>query len=286
MSKIDKDLKNLELCPERTLEEVNLSNDFLFAKTMEDKEICKSVLEEILKRKIREVRQPITQKSLKVNEISKGIRLDVFVEDENNTIFNIEMQTSNNPNLAKRTRYYQGIIDSSLIQIGADYADLNKTYIIFICTFDPFKRGKYQYTFRNTCQEESNLILEDDSIKLFLNTKGKKDDVSDALIGFLKYVENSTEDTVKEYNSPLVESVARRVKKVKENRELRREFMTLERKLREERKEGEEIGKLKNARENAKALLDLLNDEVIAERIKLPIEEVRQLRKECEVNNR
>lgn len=278
MSEFDKELEELESKAERTLEEVNLSNDFLFTKTMEDKDICKRVLEEILQIKIRDIEKPIAQRSLKVDETSKGVRLDVFVEDKQNTIFNIEMQTSSNPNLAKRTRYYQGTIDSTLIQAGADYSKLNKTYIIFICTFDPFKRGRYKYTFKNTCQEEDNLYLEDESIKIFLNTKGEFNDVSDDLIAFLCYVECSTEDTVQKYNSSLVRSVAERVEEVKENKKLRRDFMTLEMKFREERQQG----KRENARENAKALLDVLEDEIIAEKLRLPIEEVRQIRRECE----
>lgn len=276
MSEFEKNLEQLESQSELMLEQVNLSNDFLFTKTMEDKEICKSVLEEILQIKIKDIRKPTIQKSLKVDEISKGIRLDVYVEDKKNTIFNIEMQTTNNPNLAKRTRYYQGIIDSTLIQTGADYSKLNKTYIIFICTFDPFKIGKHKYTFKNTCQEEKNLILEDDSIKIFLSTKGKLNDVSDDLIAFLRYVECSTEDIVQKYNSPLVKNVAQRVEKVKENKELRRNFMTLEMKLKEREKEGE----IKKTREIAIASLDLLNDKEIAKITGLSLEEVKQLRKE------
>lgn len=47
----------------KTLEEVNLSNNFLFTKTMEDKSVCKSILEEILQKKIREIKRPIMEKN-------------------------------------------------------------------------------------------------------------------------------------------------------------------------------------------------------------------------------
>ena len=49
---------------------------------------------------------------------SKGIRLDVYVEDDKETIYNIEMQTSSNKNLPKRTRYYRGMIDLNILQTG------------------------------------------------------------------------------------------------------------------------------------------------------------------------
>lgn len=121
-------------------------------------------------------------------------------------------------------------------------------------------------------KEEPNLLLNDDSTIIFLNTTSPLDDVSNDLKGFLKYVECSTDNVVKAYDSPLVRTVAKRVAKVKENKEIRREYMTLERYI----EEREEDVRLKNAR----ALLDILDDEIIAERIGLPLEQVKELRME------
>ena len=56
--------------------------------------------------------------------------------------------TEGHENLQKRTRYYQGLIDIDLIDKGAAYDKLNPTYIIFICTFDPYGRNRNMYTFR------------------------------------------------------------------------------------------------------------------------------------------
>jgi len=46
------------------------------------------------------------------------------VDDENGTIYNIEMQTKVKKELPKRSRYYQGMIDMNLIERGAKYKDL------------------------------------------------------------------------------------------------------------------------------------------------------------------
>lgn len=51
-----------------------------------------------------------------------------------------------------------------------------KSYVIFICTFDPFGEGRHIYTFCNTCQENTSLTLNDDAVKIVLNTKGTIDD--------------------------------------------------------------------------------------------------------------
>lgn len=111
----------------KTLKELNLEDDFLFAKVMSDQTICKELLEKILE--IEKVEMIEEQKTIDLLLESKGIRLDVYVKDENSTIYNVEMQRGNHKNLPKRLRYYQGSIDLDLISKGEDYKKLAKSYI-------------------------------------------------------------------------------------------------------------------------------------------------------------
>jgi predicted transposase/invertase (TIGR01784 family) len=143
----------------KTLKELNLEDDFLFAKVMSDKEICKEFLEEILEIEIEKIEILEEQKTIDLLLESKGIRLDVYVKDENSTIYNVEMQRGKHRNLPKRLRYYQGSIDLDLISKGEDYRKLTKSYIIFICTFDLFDKGRHKYTFQNLCLEDNNIML-------------------------------------------------------------------------------------------------------------------------------
>ncbi len=78
------------------------------------------------------------------------------------------------------------MIDLQLLDKGADYNELNKSYIIFICTFDLFGNGRHIYRFKNCCLECPDLVLEDDATKIFINTKGIQDDVSDEFREMLK----------------------------------------------------------------------------------------------------
>jgi predicted transposase/invertase (TIGR01784 family) len=71
---------------------------------------------------------------------------------------------------------------------GATYQEMRKTFIIFICTFDPFKQGRHIYTFENTCKEDPTLSLGDETVKVFLNTQGTLDDVDKDMKEFLAYV--------------------------------------------------------------------------------------------------
>ena len=65
----------------KTIQQLNLEDDFLFAKVMSDKEICRKVLEKILGVSIREVSVPATQKTINTLYDGKGIRLDVYLND-------------------------------------------------------------------------------------------------------------------------------------------------------------------------------------------------------------
>lgn len=158
--------------PEKTIQELNLEDDFLFAKVMADTEFCRKVLEQILEISIRKVMPPSPQRTFDILYDSKGIRLDVYVNDDKGTIYNVEMQRGRRRELPKRSRYYQGSIDLDLISAGEPYTALRKTYVIFICTFDAFRGGRHLYTFENICREDPALFLGDETVKLFFNTRG------------------------------------------------------------------------------------------------------------------
>ena len=121
-------------------EELDITDPFIFAKVMSEKELCKPLLENILNIKIRDIVYVDYEETIQMTAKSKGIRLDIYVEDDNNTVFNLEMQTTTYKELPKRSRYYQGIIDLNMIEKGESYDILKESYVIFICTFDFLKK--------------------------------------------------------------------------------------------------------------------------------------------------
>ena len=74
------------------------------------------------------------------------MRLDVYVRDDKNTVYDIEMQVVNTGELPKRTRFYQSMLDLQLLDKGQTYKRLKPSYIIFICLFDTFGKGRHIYT--------------------------------------------------------------------------------------------------------------------------------------------
>jgi len=119
---------------------------------------------------------------------------------------------------------------------------LRKTYIIFICTFDFFNQGRHVYTFENICKEDNKLILGDETIKMFLNTKGTFNDVNSDIKEFLQYIETTTAEFAASANNSLIKDIQKKVEAVKDSKEMEVEYMTLLQRDRENRELGREEG--------------------------------------------
>ncbi len=225
---------------QRSWEELGISNDFLFGKVMQNPELCKELLQRILPDlDIDHIEYPELQKSIEQDRDAHGIRLDVYVKDDKETVYDIEMQVSNTKELPKRSRYYQSMIDLQLIDKKQYYKRLNRSYIIFICPFDLYDKGRHIYTFENICKEDNSVSMGDEAVKIFLNTEGTLDDVSKELMAFLDYVAGrKPDDTEDSYVKKLEEAV----KEAKRNREWRHEYMTLLMRDQENVEKGREQG--------------------------------------------
>ena len=214
--------------------ELTFTDDFMFCKILAaDMGLCEELLELILGIKIRRVELVQSQVPIEEKYDARGIRLDVYVEDADNTIYDIEMQTTPQADLPKRTRYYQGMIDLNLISRGAHFKELKKAYVIFICAFDPYDRGLPIYTFENTCKEDSSLRLGDDTVKVMLNAGGKRDGLSDDMCAFLDFLQKGSAD------SDLTKELSAAVSEAKEHKEWEVEYMTMFMKIQEEREDAQ-----------------------------------------------
>ena len=246
----------------KTIEKLTIVDDFMFGAVMSNPKLCKPLLEMILRKKIARIEYPELQKTIDKQYGSKGVRLDVYVEDNEQTVYNIEIQTTKKKYLSKRTRYYQGMIDLNIIDKGQDYGDLKKSFVIFICTYDPFGEDRYVYTFENRCIENPDLALGDEATKIILNIKGKVGDISDELKATLKFMDGKASES--EYTDELKNEV----ESVQKSEKWRREFMTLLMRDRENRKLG---GYDKTVSVVRKGQLRGLTDDVIADLVGIDV---------------
>ena len=257
-------------------EELELRDDFMFSRIMSNPKFVKPLLETILGVKIRKIVYPQTQKTIDLSLQAKGIRLDVYVEDDQNTVFNLEMQTSDGANLPKRMRYYQGMIDLNILDKGQDYTTLKKSYVIFICTFDPFGEGRHIYTFCNTCQENTALTLDDDAVKIILSTKGTMDDVSPEMKRILDYIDG------KGASDKFTEELEEAVRSARQNERWRLDYMTLDFEYRQRYLEGKEEGREEGRAEGRERTIQKLHERgesiaSIADIVELNEEEVKRV---------
>ena len=241
----------------KTLKELTIKDNFMFGAVMCDERNCKALLEMILHISIARV-EVSKEKSILYHPEYKGVRLDVFAKDECNTRYNVEMQAIRKKALGKRARYYHSQIAMELIRSGEDYDKLPDTYVIFICDFDPFGKGKYCYTFANQCLELPDLNQMDGCKSIFLSTKGKnKEEVSDKIVNFLEYVEADLLESEKYFEDEFVKKLQKSVQNVKNSREMEERYMLFEEYLKEERAEARAEGR---AEGRAEALIELLEE--------------------------
>ena len=218
-------------------EDLDITDDFIFSRVMRNKRLCRTLLEMILKVKIGKIKFLTSHHAIRVEPNAKGIIMDVYLKDENRVI-NVEMQTSNQGDLARRARYYQAAADIDTTPKGSEYEDLKQNYVIFICSFDLFHKGKPSYTFQNFCLEHGEPIyLDDGTTKIFLNTTSKElDNLDLELRLFYDYIKGNNAQT--NFTKELDATISR----MKQEKEERNMYLTYTSRMMEFRRDGYEEG--------------------------------------------
>jgi hypothetical protein len=219
----------------KSVDELTFTDDFMFGTIMKNKPVCKGVLERLLHIKVGKIEYPSLQKTIAPFYESKGIRLDVYVS-EPSRVFDIEIQTALSPELPKRTRYYQSLMDIDNLLRGQSYAELKDSYVIFICTQDPFGKGIPVYTFENTCKENSALFLNDKSYKVFYNASAYGKEKDTELHALLQYL------CKKQATSTFTKTIDELVETTRQNERFRSLYMSLNIHKDDLLREGSQIG--------------------------------------------
>ncbi|MBO4997776.1 MAG: Rpn family recombination-promoting nuclease/putative transposase [Lachnospira sp.] len=263
---MNKTIENQYFEGEKRYEDLTITDNFMFAKVMLNEQLCKKFLEMILHIRIRRIEYYNDEKTLKKFYHLKGIRLDVYLNDEYGTIYNIEMQNSRHANLSKRSRYYQGMIDLNLLEPGDDYNKLERSYVIFICTFDLFGKGRHIYTFENRCVEELDLVLPDEAVKVFINTTGTVDDIDEEFLDLMNFFNGELA------TAGIAKEMQKEVDKVKSKEEWRVEYMTMMELERQRYREGMERG-MEHAKEKYREGMEQGREEGIEQGIRYSVKQ-------------
>ena len=147
----------------KRLEDMNLLDDFLFNAVMTfpgiGERFCRLLLQVVLGREIGRLRVVAQRAFGGRDEGFRGARLDVLAEEElmdvlaDPSVFDIEPDNNDDvvslKDLPKRVRFYHAIIDSRCLKKGEGFGKLKRVFVIFVCSYDPFDRGRMVYTIRN-----------------------------------------------------------------------------------------------------------------------------------------
>ncbi|MGN0729824.1 Rpn family recombination-promoting nuclease/putative transposase [Treponema sp.] len=211
------------LSPAEKWERATLADNFIFCWVMSSNpDLCREVLELLLGISIERIETPEPERAFKADHWSKGVRFDVYVRDGTGRCFDIEIQTTNRTNLAKRARYYQGLMDVDSLSSGTDYSSLNESYVIFLCMEDAFGAGLPVYEFQQTCRQNPGIKFSDGTHKVFFNASEYDKMPTDSLREFFKFLNGKKAD------SELAGLLEKKVSLAKANAQWRHTYMTWE----------------------------------------------------------
>ena len=213
------------------------------------------------------------------------------------------MQTSNFLELPKRARYYQGLLDIDTLEKSRDYKELKESFIVFICTKDPFGFGIPCYTVKQVCKEEKKASekINDRTHKIYYNAESWEKSENAEVRSFLKFLSTQSAET------DLTNAIESAVFVSKGRETWRKNFMTLFEKLDEAKtiglnegiaigeergrnegniigeERGREVGSLQKAYETAKTALQMdLDFEQISMLTGLSIEQLEEIAERIE----
>ncbi len=267
----------------KTLEEMNLLDDFLFGSVVAYPEIgerfVRSLLKTIFGREFKHLSVTAQKVLYGANTNLHGARLDVYMEpevedsfEERATVYDIEPDLKDFPAdkkaLPRRIRFYHGKIAARSLNSGADYNTLKNVVVIMIMPYDPFDLNRMMYTIKNKCVEVPEMEYEDGASTLFFYTKGTEGVPNEAVKQLLHYMEDTTYENAVNEELREIHRMVETVKKDSEVGGMRIQIVDELIKMSEENakqaeenaKLTEEITKLKEELAQKNALLKMAED--------------------------
>ena len=248
------------------LSRLPLSDRFMFGEVMRHVEVCQLFLEALLQKKIARIEYISKEKDLSDDPYGHGIRLDVYLQDAENTRYDVEMQNISRRALERRARYYQSGIDRRFLERGADYDELPESYVIFLCNFDYFRQGLASYERIAALKDCACVPYEDGSHVIFLNSCYTNPNTVPEILEFLDYIRTNDDSAVPE--GDLTRKAREYVEHIRSDKSKEGVYMTYAMSLRESyrdgvmegRQEGRQEGMVTGREEGIRAMVAALKE--------------------------
>ena len=275
---------------------LNPKVDFAFKKLFgseENKEILISFINSIISEE-NQIKSLELKNPYNISNYRKGKMtiLDIKAVDENGTWYDIEMQIAEQGYYDKRALYYWSKLYSDQIESGDDFEILRKTIGINILDFNYLKEEDFHNVYKiynEKTKEDFSDLFEMHFIELNKFNKDYKD-VKTALDKWVSFLNRAYEIDKDKIQKELEdnENIKKAIEKLdimyldKEEREIYENDLKALRihkaEIKTAEEKGIEKGEKNKASEIAKNLLDVLDNETIAVKTGLTIEEIQKLR--------
>lgn len=192
---------------------LGFTNALVFKQVMRDEDICKGVIGRVTGIDVGEVSYLNTEQEEWAAPTRKGMRADAYLVESAGRLYDVEMQVGTAPRLPFRFRAYQFLLDASTLARGDDYDALRESWVVFMCTKDPFRAGRPTYVLERVCTNNPDVDFDCQAHWLALNAAAwEKVEDNDGLRNLLRYI--ATEQTTE--GDPLVGRIDEEVAKVNE----------------------------------------------------------------------
>lgn len=167
---------------QRVVRSLTMFDDEFFSTVMADQGVCEEVLRVLTGIEDLVLKDSKAQYILR-NLGGHSVVLDFFGEDSKGQLYNIEVQKENQGHHKKRVRYYQGLIDTSMLDKGVPYEKLPELYLIYITKFDLFELGRVKYEVHRIIGG-TDIRLDDGVHEVYLNAASQDETLVSALLQF------------------------------------------------------------------------------------------------------
>ena len=279
----------------RTL--LNPKIDFVFKKifgSSDHPDILISFLNAVLKSQ-----NPITSVEIKNSDLEKEYiedkfsRLDVKALTSNREIINIEIQLKNEYNMIQRSLYYWSKLYEEQLSEGDRYDKLSRTVCINILDFKYLKNDRFHNGYRLKEIETNEELTDLQEIHFIeipkLKTFDSAEEIVDLLEGWVEFLRDPESEVIRklEMSNKEIREAKDELYRLSRNSKERELYYLREKSLRDEisalanaEEKGLQQGLMQGKLESARSLLDILDDEIIAIKLNLDINIVKNLRKE------
>ena len=205
-----------------------INNDVVFKLVFCQQYFAKKFIEKTLNQKIGNITYIDSEKEFleTIGNIgNKGVRFDIYVEDDLGNCFDIEMQNyqRKGDSLALRMRYYLKMMDGNCLKKKENYNKLFYAHTIAICNYPIYTKDKRRFSFISFDEDEKDIEQEWNIKNVYLSTKNKvgRFYIDPELNSFLEYIKDNTH-----IDCEFVKEIDEEVKRINLNPEKKKAMLT------------------------------------------------------------